>query len=141
MSDVSAALLAEQLERVEQITAARLEIWGAYHAALEPLEQAGVLRRPVIPPAARHNAHLYRIMLADRRRARRADRALAADEIGAYFHYVPLHSAPAGRRFGRAHGSLAVTDAAADRLIRLPLWVGMTEGDVARVAQGVASAT
>ncbi len=141
MSDVSAALLAEQLERVAEITAARLEIWAAYHAALESLEQAGVLRRPVIPPAARHNAHLYRIMLADREARDALIRALAADGIGAYFHYVPLHSAPAGRQFGRAGGSLAVTDAAADQLIRLPLWVGMTEGDVARVAQGVTAAT
>ena len=65
MSDVTAALLAEQLERVAQITAARLAIWDAYHAALEPLERAGALRRPVVPPGAGHNAHLYRIMLAD----------------------------------------------------------------------------
>jgi dTDP-4-amino-4,6-dideoxygalactose transaminase len=67
--------------------------------------------------------------------------ALAAEGISAYFHYVPLHSAPAGRRFGRACGRLDVTDAAADQLLRLPLWVGMTPDDVTRVAQGVAAAT
>jgi dTDP-4-amino-4,6-dideoxygalactose transaminase len=141
LSDVSAALLAEQLERVAAITAARLAIWDAYHEAFAPLEAAGVLRRPVIPPGAGHNAHLYRIMLADRRARDAVIAALAADEISAYFHYVPLHSAPAGRRLGRAHGSLDVTDAAADQLLRLPLWVGMTDADVARVAQGVAAAT
>jgi dTDP-4-amino-4,6-dideoxygalactose transaminase len=79
-------------------------------------------------------------MLADRAARDAVIAGLAADEISAYFHYVPLHSAPAGRRFGRAHGPLDVTDAAADQLLRLPLWVGMTEGDVARVAQGVAAA-
>ncbi len=141
MSDVTAALLAEQLERVAEITAARLRIWDAYHAALEPLERAGVLRRPVVPPGAGHNAHLYRIMLADRAARDAVIAALAADEISAYFHYVPLHSAPAGRRFGRTHGPLDVTDAAAERLLRLPLWVGLTREDVARVVQGVAAAT
>ncbi|MGH2898255.1 MAG: dTDP-4-amino-4,6-dideoxygalactose transaminase [Solirubrobacteraceae bacterium] len=141
MSDVTAALLAEQLRRVEQITAARLELWHAYHAAFESLEQAGVLRRPVVPDGAVHNAHLYRLMLADRVARDRVIATLAADEVAAYFHYVPLHSAPAGVRFGRAHGSMEVTDAAAAQIVRLPLWVGMTLGDVARVAQGVAAAT
>ena len=141
MSDVTAALLAEQLERVAEITAARLRIWEAYHAALEPLERAGVLRRPVVPPGAGHNAHLYRIMLADRAARDAVIAALAADEISAYFHYVPLHSAPAGRRFGRTHGPLDVTEATAERLLRLPLWVGLTGEDVARVVQGVAAAT
>jgi dTDP-4-amino-4,6-dideoxygalactose transaminase len=141
MSDVSAALLGEQLERVAQITTARLELWNAYHEAFAQLEAAGVLRRPTIPPGAAHNAHLYRIMLGDRERRDAVIAALADDDVAAYFHYVPLHSAPAGLRFGRTHGALDVTDAAAERLVRLPLWVGMTPGDVARVAQGVASAT
>lgn len=141
MSDVTAALLVEQLERVAQITAARLQIWDAYHAALEPLERAGALRRPVVPAGAGHNAHLYRIMLPDLATRDAVIAALAADEIAAYFHYVPLHSAPAGRRFGRAHGPMVVTDGAAEQLLRLPLWVGMTSGDVERVVRGVAAAT
>jgi len=137
MSDVSAALLAEQLEQLEQITAARLRIWDAYHAALEPLERAGLAQRPRIPAGARHNAHLYRLMLPDRATRDGLIAALAVEGIGAYFHYVPLHSAPAGERFGRVHGPMDVTDAAAGRLVRLPLWVGMTGGDVARVADAV----
>lgn len=141
MSDVTAALLAEQLERVDEITAARLEIWEAYHAAFEDAEQAAVLRRPVVPTGARHNAHLYRLMLADRGARDRLIAALEADGIAAYFHYVPLHSAPAGRRFGRVHGPMDVTDAAADQVLRLPLWVGLTADDIARVAQGIAAAT
>ena len=141
MSDVTAALLAEQLERVASINAARLELWEAYHLALEPFEAGGVLRRPVIPPGAGHNAHLYRVMLDGRAARDAVIAALAADEISAYFHYVPLHSAPAGRRFGRAHGPMGVTDRAADTLLRLPLWVGMTPADVERVVQGIAAAT
>jgi dTDP-4-amino-4,6-dideoxygalactose transaminase len=141
MSDVTAALLAEQLERVAQITAARLELWEAYHAALAPLQEAGVLRRPVVPAGAAHNAHLYRVMLADRPARDAVIAALAADRISAYFHYVPLHSAPAGRQFGRTHGSMQVTDRAADTLLRLPLWIGMTGSDVERVVQGIAAAT
>jgi dTDP-4-amino-4,6-dideoxygalactose transaminase len=141
MSDVIAALLAEQLERVEQITVARLAIWDAYHAAFEALEQADVLRRPVVPAGAQHNAHLYRLMLPDRATRDAVIAGLAADGISAYFHYVPLHSSPAGRRFGRVHGPIDVTDSAAGRLVRLPLWVGLGDDDVARVAQGVAAAT
>jgi dTDP-4-amino-4,6-dideoxygalactose transaminase len=137
MSDVSAALLAEQLEQLAQITAARLQIWDAYHAALEPLERAGLLQRPTIPAGVRHNAHLYRLMLRDRPVRDGLIKALAAEGIGAYFHYVPLHSAPAGKRFGRVHGPMDVTDAAAGRLVRLPLWVGMSGGDVQRVADAV----
>ena len=141
MSDVVAALLAEQLERVEPITTARLAIWDAYHAAFEGLERDGVVRRPVIPPGVQHNAHLYRLMLSDRAARDAVIARLAADGISAYFHYVPLHSSPAGRRFGRVHGPIDVTDSAAGRLVRLPLWVGLGDDDVARVAQGIAAAT
>ncbi|MGI9097495.1 MAG: dTDP-4-amino-4,6-dideoxygalactose transaminase [Solirubrobacteraceae bacterium] len=137
MSDITAALLAEQLERVAAITAARMAIWDAYHAAFEPLERAGLVRRAVVPERAQHNAHLYRLLLADRATRDGVIAALAAAGIGAYFHYVPLHSAPAGRRYGRVHGPMDVTDAAAARLVRLPLWVGLTEDDVARVAAEV----
>jgi dTDP-4-amino-4,6-dideoxygalactose transaminase len=137
MSDVSAAILSEQLERVAEITAARRAIWDAYHEAFEPLERAGVLQRPVVPAGAQHNAHLYRLLLEDRGVRDGVIAALAAAGIQAYFHYVPLHSSAAGRRFGRVHGPMDVTDAAAGRLVRLPLWPGMSEADVDRVTQGV----
>jgi dTDP-4-amino-4,6-dideoxygalactose transaminase len=140
MSDITAAVLAGQLERVAQITAARMAIWDAYHAALEPLERAGLLRRPVVAPGAQHNAHLYRLQLADRATRDGLIAALAAAGISAYFHYVPLHSAPAGLRHARVHGPMDVTQAAAARLVRLPLWVGLTEDDVARIAAEVARA-
>jgi dTDP-4-amino-4,6-dideoxygalactose transaminase len=133
MSDITAALLADQLGRVEQINAARMAIWDAYHVAFEPLERAGLVRRPVVPEGAQHNAHLYRLLLADRTTRDGVIAALAATGISAYFHYVPLHSAPAGARYARVHGSMDVTDAAAAQLVRLPMWVGLTPQDVARV--------
>lgn len=137
MSDITAALLADQLALVDQITAARSAIWDAYHAAFEPLERAGLVRRPVVPDGVQHNAHLYRLMLADRATRDAVIAALEAAGISAYFHYVPLHSAPAGLRNARVHGSMDVTDAAAHQLVRLPLWVGLTEDDLGRVAAEV----
>ncbi|MCA1657259.1 MAG: DegT/DnrJ/EryC1/StrS family aminotransferase, partial [Actinobacteria bacterium] len=139
LSDVSAALLVDQLERVEEITTARMAVWDAYHAAFEPLERAGLVRRPVVPAQAVRNAHLYRLVFDDIGTRRRVTAALAAEGVAAYFHYVPLHSAPAGRRHGRVSGTMEVTDAAAAGLLRLPLWVGMSLDDVALVA-GIVSA-
>ena len=140
MSDITAAVLAGQLERVAQITAARREIWDAYHAGFEPLERAGLLRRPVVPARARHNAHLYRLQLADRAARDAVIAALGAAGIGAYFHYVPLHSAPAGLRHARVHGPMDVTDDAAKRLVRMPLWIGLTPEQIAQVVAEVGRA-
>ena len=140
MSDVTAALLLAQLERVRAITAARLALWEAYHSAFEPLERDGLALRPRFTADSEHNGHIYYLLLADRAQRDELIARLRSAGIHAYFHYVPLHSSPAGRRFGRAHGELPHTDAATGRLIRLPLWVGMTEADVARVCEAVACA-
>ncbi len=137
MSDISAALLAGQLARVAEINAARMAIWDAYHAGFEALERAGLVRRPVVPEGAQHNAHLYRLQVADRATRDGLIATLAGAGISAYFHYVPLHSAPAGLRHGRVHGPLDVTEDAAARLVRMPLWVGLGEEDVARVVAEV----
>lgn len=123
--ELTAAFLMPQLEDARRITDERLRLWAHYHATLAPLEQAGRLRRPVLPPAVRHNAHMYQVLLpraAQRPAVIRRMRELGASPV---FHYVPLHSSPAGRRFGRAHGELPVTDDIAERLLRLPLWVGI----------------
>src|SRR2546425_10077681 len=108
MSDFTAALLADQLEHLSEISAARLAVWNAYHSALEPLERIGLLRRPTIPDGVQHNAQLYRIMLRDRAARDSLIKALASERIDAYFHYVPLHSSPAGRRYGRVSGPMDV---------------------------------
>jgi dTDP-4-amino-4,6-dideoxygalactose transaminase len=140
VSDISAAFLWAQLERGEEITARRLQLWNAYHESLEELEATGRIRRPVVPGDCEHNAHMYYLLLQPR-----ADRdgfieRMADEGVNVVFHYVPLHSSPAGRRYGRTHGSLEVTDSVSERLVRLPLWVGMTGSDVARVADVVTSA-
>lgn len=132
--ELIAAFLCAQLEEAESITARRLAAWNRYHELLEPLEHSGLLRRPVVPAGCRHNGHLYYVLVpaADRPRALEA---FKLDGINAVFHYVPLHSSPAGRRYGRAAGDLAVTDRVAGSLIRLPMWVGIGDADQARVAQ------
>src|SRR5574341_236384 len=123
--EIVAAFLWAQLEEAESITARRVALWNRYHERLEPLERAGRLRRPVIPPSCRHNAHLYYILLPSAEHRTRLIARLKGRGISAVFHYVPLHSSPAGKRFGRAAGSMANTDQLSSRLLRLPLWLGL----------------
>jgi len=136
-SEITAAVLWAQLECAEAITAERLKLWNVYHQAFVDLERQGRVRRPVVPPHCRHNAHMYYLLANDLETRTCLLRELAARDINAVFHYVPLHSSPAGRKFGRIHGDLRYTEEASDRLVRLPLWIGMTEGDVIRVVQEV----
>jgi dTDP-4-amino-4,6-dideoxygalactose transaminase len=122
-SEILAAFLAAQIEEAETITERRLAIWQRYHEAFADLEAAGRLRRPIVPEHCRHNAHMYYLLLRDLDERTRFIRALKEADIHPVFHYVPLHSAPAGLRFGRAVGDLPVTTHASDRLVRLPLWL------------------
>jgi len=139
-SDLSAAFLWAQLEQAEDITRRRLEVWDAYHDALEPLERDGLLRRPVLSDECRHNAHMYYVLAPDGAARDRLISQLGDRGIQAVFHYVPLHSSPAGLRLGRTAGDLTVTDDVAGRLARLPLWVGMEPADVVRVTDAVTAA-
>ncbi|WP_202355275.1 dTDP-4-amino-4,6-dideoxygalactose transaminase [Mesorhizobium sp. 113-3-3] len=125
-SDLLAAFLLAQLEDAESITAERLRVWDRYHELLAPLEQAGLLRRPIVPAECEHNAHLYYVLLPEGVDRRGVLARLRENGIDAIFHYVPLHDAPAGRRYCRTHGDLRVTTEAAARLIRLPLWYGLS---------------
>jgi dTDP-4-amino-4,6-dideoxygalactose transaminase len=132
-SEITAAFLLAQLEEAQSITESRLAAWERYHQMLAPFEQQGLLRRPMVPLDCRHNGHLYYILLAPE-----IDRQAVLDElkrnrIGAVFHYVPLHSSPAGVRFGRAHGHLQLTTSLSQRLIRLPMWAGLNEAQQQRV--------
>ena len=137
VSDIGAAFLWAQLEHAHEITAKRVAIWDVYHEALEDLENDGRLRRPVVPDHCSHNAHMYYVLLEPGRDRGRFSERLSEAGVGAVSHYVPLHSSPAGLRYGRVHGSLEVTEDVSERLLRLPLWVGMTEGDAAYVAEGL----
>jgi dTDP-4-amino-4,6-dideoxygalactose transaminase len=139
-SEINAAFLWAQIQHAEKILRRRLAIWSTYHERMGPLEDAGLLRRPVVPGECVHNAHMYYLLLADRPRRDRLIDALAAQNICALFHYVPLHSSVAGGRYGRAAGELPVTDRTSDTLVRLPLWFGMSAADVERVCAAVEAA-
>lgn len=133
--ELVAAFLWAQLEEAQAITAKRIATWDRYHAALAPLAAKGVLRRPVIPDGCQHNAHMYYVLLAPEIDRQAVLSELKRNEIYAVFHYVPLHSSPAGQRYGRVHEELEVTNRLSERLIRLPLWIGLTEEQQSRVVE------
>jgi dTDP-4-amino-4,6-dideoxygalactose transaminase len=112
-------------------------LWNAYHGAFAAAEGEGLLRRPTVPDGVEPNAHMYYLLLRSNRARDHLIELLAERRINAVFHYVPLHSSPAGRRYGRTHGSLSVTDEMSGRLVRLPLWSGMTGTMIERVANAV----
>lgn len=137
--EIIAAFLHAQMEAAAELTARRLAVWAQYHRHLEELERSGRVRRPVVPPACRHNAHMYYIVLASQDERTALIAGLKQRGVHAVFHYVPLHSAPAGRRYGRAHGSLRHTDELSQRLVRLPMYCTLSSGDVDMICAAVAA--
>lgn len=140
-SEIMAAFLWAQLEEVESITARRIAIWERYQQKLAPGQASGALRGPVIPPGCTNNAHMYYVLGRDHRTQAGVLQALKERGAQAVFHYVPLHSSPAGRRYARAHGSMAVTDRVSETLARLPMWVGLQDADVDMIADTVLAAS
>jgi dTDP-4-amino-4,6-dideoxygalactose transaminase len=136
LSDVLAAFLLSQLGASASITRRRKAVWERYHAGLADID-GRLLRRPVVPPHCEANGHIYFILAPSRTLRHSWMRALNAEGINAASHYVPLHSAPAGRRFGRTAGPMDVTDDAADRLLRLPMYADLSEQDQDRVVAAV----
>lgn len=134
-SDLTAAFLLAQLEAAEEVTARRRAIWGRYHAAFEELEREGRVRRPATPPGSLHNGHVYYLVLPGVELRGAFIERLAAQQIATVFHFVPLHSSPAGERFGRVAGPLAQTEEMAGRLVRLPLYAGLDDDSVGRVIE------
>ncbi len=137
MSELNAAFLWAQLESADDLTRLRMRVWESYHEALLDMEEHGLLRRPIVPEGAAHNAHMYYVLVEDRTTRDRLIDALARKGVQAVFHYVPLHDSPGGLRYGRSHGALSVTTSVASRLVRLPLWIGMNETQVTTVADAV----
>ncbi len=133
-SEIIAAFLLAQLERLDQINANRLATWRLFHDAFADLEAKGRVRRPKIPSHVSHNGHLFYLLLRDLDDRQAFLAALREAGVYAVFHYVPLHSAPGGRKFGRTSGDLPVTTDVADQLVRLPLYYDMG-GDGARVLE------
>lgn len=136
-SELIAAYLSTQLEAADVVTRRRLDQWRTYHEMLAPLELKQRLTRPSPPEHAGHNGHIYFVLLKDSKTRDSVAAALRERGIGAVWHYIPLHSSPAGRRFGRAHGNLSVTDDVSARLLRLPLHHGLTSTQQRRVVDAL----
>ncbi len=139
-SEINAAFLWAQIQHSAEILERRMAIWNIYHERFAALEQEGLLRRPTIPAQHTHNAHMYYLLLPTRADRDRFIERLAAQRIEAHFHYIPLHSSTAGRRFGRAPMELPVSEETSDTLVRLPLFLGMSTADVERVCAAVEDA-
>ena len=120
--ELIAAFLYAQLEEAQKIIAARLQVWDYYHQLLEPLEKSGKLRRPIIPPTCQHNGHMYYILLDSLQIRTSLITYLKEQDMNCVFHYVPLHSSPAGQHYGRVHGDMNNTNHVSDCLLRLPLF-------------------
>lgn len=138
-SELNAAYLYGQLEQADEINAARLHSWALYHQLLTSLEQEGLVALPHIPAHCAHNAHMFWIKAKDLAERTALIAYLKEHGVGAVFHYVPLHSAPAGLHFGRFHGQDRYTTAESDRLLRLPMYYGLTDEDVTTVCDAVAA--
>ncbi len=123
--ELIAAFLWAQLQQGDDITRRRLGIWRHYHEALAPLEERGWLRRPIVPAGCVHNAHMYYVLLPSLAARQEVIRRMRERGVSPVFHYVPLHSAPAGLRFGRTATPMTHTDTLSERLLRLPLWIGV----------------
>ncbi len=138
-SELNAAYLWGQLEMADEINAARRRCWQLYYELLTPLAQAGCIQLPTVPEGCVHNAHMFYIKAKDLAERTELIAYLRARGVQAPFHYVPLHSAVAGQRFGRFHGEDKYTTAESSRLLRLPMYYGLAESDVELAAQTVAS--
>ena len=136
-SDMNAAYLWGQLQSMEEIFANRMATWDYYDNSFSSLREKGRLELPIIPDECSHNAHMYYVLLSDLEERTSFISFLKEKGIGSAFHYVPLHSAPAGQRFGRYNGEDNFTTATYERLVRLPLYYGMSDEDREAVVHAV----
>lgn len=134
-SDILAAVLYAQLSEIDEIQQKRMNVWDRYYKALKPFEDDGIIKLPSIPAYAQHNAHLFYIIFESEGIRNHALTALKEKGVHAVFHYIPLHSAPMGQRCGYKHGDLPVTEDLSSRLIRLPLFAGMTNEELEFVVE------
>ena len=136
-SELNAAYLLGQLDHAEAINEDRLRSWNHYHESFMALAAEERIELPYVPPECTHNAHMYYIKVKNIDVRSRLIKHLDQADIGAVFHYVPLHSAPAGLRFGRFSGEDRYTTRESERLLRLPMYYGLTREDVDRVVEAV----
>lgn len=136
-SDINAAYLMAQLEMADEINENRLQSWTRYNEGLQDLAQEGVIELPYIPEECTHNAHMFYIKTKDMEERKALISYLKERDVAAVFHYVPLHSAPAGLRFGRFHGEDRYTTKESERLLRLPMYYNLSESDQQKVIDAV----
>ncbi|MCL2052206.1 MAG: dTDP-4-amino-4,6-dideoxygalactose transaminase [Lachnospiraceae bacterium] len=129
-SELNAAYLWAQLEMAEEITADRLKSFNRYYQGLKALQDTGLVSLPVIPKECKHNGHMFYIKLKDINARTRLIDYLKQNKILSVFHYVPLHSSPAGQKFGRFYGEDKYTTKESERLLRLPLYYGLTDEEI-----------
>ena len=129
-SDMNAAYLWAQLEMAEEINDWRLRVWNRYYELLTPIAEEGKIELPTVPQECVHNAHMFYIKTKDIEERTRLIDFLKENGILSVFHYIPLHSAPAGERFGRFHGEDEYTTKESERLLRLPLYYGLKDEEV-----------
>lgn len=136
-SEINAAYLWAQLQKAEEINNNRLETWQTYYDAFKPLANEGKIELPTIPEGCKHNAHMFYIKLKNLEERTNFIKRMKEKNILCVFHYVPLHSAPAGKKYCRFHGEDKFTTAESDRLVRLPLYYNLDKNDLETVIQAV----
>lgn len=135
--EIISAFLYAQLEKASKITKRRLTVWHKYHEQFRELEEKGYLRRPIIPDDCEQNGHLYYVLVNNIQIRTKLIEHLRKKGILAIFHYIPLHSSPAGKKYARFAGDMRVTNKTSDTLIRLPLFYDITEKEVECVIENI----
>ncbi len=132
-SDMNAAYLWAQLQKADEINENRLQSWNRYYEGLKDLEEAGKIELPYIPEYCEHNAHMFYIKAKDLEERSALISYLKENGVTAVFHYIPLHTAPAGKEYGRFHGEDKYTTKESERIIRLPMYYELDEQDAEKV--------
>ncbi len=136
-SDINAAYLYAQLKRADEINQNRLDTWNKYWSGLSPLAADGKIELPTVPEECVHNAHMFYIKCRNLEERSRFLKKMRELDIGCVFHYVPLHSAPAGQKFGRFNGVDRYTTKESERLVRLPMYYGMTDKEISIILDAI----
>jgi dTDP-4-amino-4,6-dideoxygalactose transaminase len=133
--DITAAFLWAQLQEATRITQQRLDSWHRYHAILAPIEKKGKIRRPIVPKGCEHNGHMYYILLNSLAERGQTLKKLKEKGVNAVFHYVPLHTSPMGKKYDRASSQAPITQDISEKILRLPLFIGLTAGQQSKIAE------
>lgn len=136
-SDTLAAMLCGQLDRFDEIMKKRMHVWGSYHEGFADAEKKGKLIRPFVPNYTTHNAHMYYIILPDSHTRDQMITKLREKSIQSVFHYIPLHTAPMGKKFGYKLGDLPITEEYSARLLRLPMWADLSQDSIEYIVETV----